>query len=59
MKRRIHDSNLTTSPIIGHGTKIRVLHADYINNISRKIININDAIIIKVVEDYIEIFPKA
>lgn len=58
MKRRIHDSNLTTSPIIGHGTKIRVLHADYIKNISRKIININEAVIIKVVEDYIEIFPK-
>ena len=57
MKRRIHDSNLTVSPKTGMGSNIRLWYSNYITNISEKIKNINDAVIIKVVDDYDEIFP--
>lgn len=57
MKRRIHDSNLTILPKTGMASNIRLWYSNYIKNITEKITNINDAVIIKVVDDYDEIFP--
>ena len=57
MRRRIHDSNLTISPKTGMKSSIRNWYTNYVRTISRKINNINDAVIIKVVDDYDEIFP--
>ena len=57
MRRRIHDSNLTISPKTNMESKLRAWYIYHIRNISRKINNINDAVIITVVDDYDEIFP--
>ncbi len=57
MRRRIHDSNLTISPKTNMKSKLRAWYIYHIRNISRKINNINDAVIITVVDDYDEIFP--
>ena len=57
MRRRIHNSNLTVSSKTGMKSNLRRWYTNYVRNISRKIKNINDAIIIKVVDDYDEIFP--
>ena len=57
MKRRIHTSNLTNSPKTGMSSKLRLWYINYMNNISKQIKNINEAVIIKVVDDYDEIFP--
>ena len=57
MKRRIHDSNLTVSPKTGMGSNIRLWYSNYIEEIKEKIKTINDAVVIKVVDDYDEIFP--
>ncbi len=59
MKRRIHDSNLTISPKTGIDSDIRHWYSNYIKKISEKIKNINEAVVIKVVDDYDEIFPDS
>ena len=58
MKRRIHYNNLTVNSKTSFGSKIRKWHIQYINYISRTIDNVNDAIIIKVIGDFYEVFPK-
>ena len=56
MKKRIHDSNLSVSIETRIGSNIRLWYSNYITNISEKIQNINVAVVIKVVDDYDEIF---
>ena len=58
-KRRIHDSNLTVQKKTKYKSKFRNLHFRYINKISKNINNINDAVIIKVINNYYEIFPNS
>ena len=57
MKRRIHDSNLTILKSTLHSV-FRKWHENYRLNISLNIKNINDAVIIKIVDDFQEIFPN-
>ena len=59
MKRRIHNSNLIKSPKTGMNSNIRLWYSNYIKNISEKIKNINEAVVVKVVDDYDEIFPDS
>ena len=56
-KRRIHDSNLTVQKKSKRHSVFRRWHRFYINNVSKKIKNINDAVIIKITNSYKEIFP--
>ena len=58
MERRIHDSNLTVKKKIGLNSVFRKWHENYRLNISLNIKNINDAVIIKIVNDFQEIFPN-
>lgn len=58
MKRRIHDSNLTTAKKTGLHSVFRRWHENYRLNISLNIKNINDAVIIKIIDDFQEIFPN-
>jgi glycosyltransferase involved in cell wall biosynthesis len=58
MERRIHDSNLTVKKKIGLNSVFRAWHRNYRFNISLNIKNINDAVIIKIVNDFQEIFPN-
>jgi len=55
-KRRIHNSNLTVQKKTKLGSKFRYQYVYYINQVSRNISNINDAVIIKIVDNYYEIF---
>jgi len=58
MKRRIHDSNLTVAKKTALHSVFRKWHENYRLNISLNIKNINDAVIIKIVDDCQEIFPS-
>ena len=58
MKRIIHNNNLTINSKTSFGSKIRNWQIQYINYISRTIDNVNDAIIIQVIGDFYEVFPK-
>ena len=58
MERRIHDSNLTVEKKTGLNSIFRAWHRNYRFNISLNIKNINDAVIIKIVNDFQEIFPN-
>ena len=58
-KRRIHDSNLIVQKKTKYNSKLRKLHSTYINKISKNINNINDAVIIKIINNYYEIFPHS
>ena len=56
-RRRIHDSNLTVQKKSRIKSVFREWHINYINKVTKKIKNINDAVIIKIVNNYKEIFP--
>ena len=58
-KRRIHDSNLTVQKKSKINSIFRKWHVNYINEVSKKIKNINDAVIIKIVNNYKEIFSNS
>lgn len=55
-KRRIHNFNLTVKKKTKLGSKFRYQYIHYINQFSRKINNVNDAVIIKIIDNYYEIF---
>ena len=55
-KRRIHNSNLTVKKKTKLGSKFRYQYTKYINQVTRKINNVNDAVIIKIIDNYHEIF---
>ena len=55
MKRRVHDNNLTVNKKTNYQSYVRKWNQLYLESYSRKIQNINDAVIIKVVGDYKEI----
>ena len=57
-KRRIHDNNLTIQKKSKMKSVFRKWHIKYINKVSKKIKNINDAVIIKITNNYNEIFLK-
>ena len=57
MKRRVHDNNLTINSKTTFTSYVRKWNIQYIQDISKNIKNVNDAIIIKVIGDYHEIFP--
>ncbi len=58
-KRRIHESNLTIQKKTKYKSVYRKLHINYINNVSKNIKNINNAVIIKIINNYNEIFPNS
>ena len=59
MKRRIHDSNLTVNNETGLYSIFRRWHKSYRINVSMKIKNINQAVIIKTIDNYYEIFSDS
>ena len=58
-KRRIHESNLTIQKKTKFKSVYRKLHINYIDNVSNNIKNINNAVIIKIINNYNEIFPNS
>ena len=58
MMRRIHENNLTINKNTNSASFVRKWNQFYLESFSRKITNINDAVIIRVVGDYKEIFYK-
>ena len=57
MKRRVHDNNLTVNKKTTFGSDVRKWNIKYIENISKKIKNVNDAVIIKIIGDFYQVFP--
>ena len=57
MKRRVHENNLTINSKTTFTSYVRKWNIQYIQDISKNIKNVNDAIIIKVIGDFHEIFP--
>ena len=57
MKRRVHDNNLTVNKNTTFGSDVRKWNIKYIENISKKIKNVNDAVIIKIIGDFYQVFP--
>ena len=55
MMRRIHENNLTINKNTNSASFVRKWNQFYLESFSRKITNINDAVIIRVVGDYKEI----
>ena len=58
-KKRVHDSNLTVLKKTKMKSLFRKWHVRYIREVSQKIKNINNAVIIKITDEYIEIFPDS
>ena len=58
-KKRIHDSNLTVSKKTSRASVFRKWHINYRLKISKKIKNINDAVIITIINDYKEILSNS
>ena len=58
-KRRIHQSNLTVQKKTKMESNFRKLHSRYIKTVSTNINNVNDAVIIKIINNYYEIFPNS
>ena len=57
MKRRVYDNNLTVNKNTTFGSDVRKWNIKYIENISKKIKNVNDAVIIKIIGDFYQVFP--
>ena len=59
LRRRIHNSNLTVQKKSRMNSVFRLWHVNYINNVSKRIKNINNAVIIKITNNYFECFPNS